>query len=698
MVTARAKRGGVGAIGRAKMNFVHPSEPLRTRFGVGRDRDYLDGFCILRKDRGRVSRTGRVTNRYHLTHPDFPEVEFIVASKNFSVVTEGETPFDDELPVPVAEVVNEPVVADAPAVTPELRHPAGRFLSREEVDELREQGFTVDDDNEPVEENAGPVGPLPTGTWMRPEFCPRRSNGHVRQKGKWVGVPWPNVAEMDELELFLLCFPVKYLKDVVIPQTNKHLTKYLSMQELFQFIGCILFMACHPGVEERDAWWSSKPISASEGAPFRLNDFMSRNRFKEIMQALRYTDRPQPEYLDRFHDIRQMQDEWNAHMETAYFTGWFNCLDESMQMHLNPYVPGWMCVPRKPTPFGNEYHTICDGDLEGTTGTPIMWHVEIQEGKDRPVQLGPKKFNNAGGKTVGLMLRMHEPIARSGKACTMDSGFCVSKGIVEMQEKLGVYGQALIKKRGANWPKGVPGDEIDRHFADKPLGYCETLRVEIDGKQMFIHCMKEEKYVTKFMSTFGTLDENPNHKTKRTTAAGTVEFCYPEPVSLHNRAKHWVDDHNQRRHAPIDIADIWKTQWWPHRQFAFFLGISEANAANSRGRAKGVAAEPQLKFRKALSLLMLENTLDDDGKIVRTVDRCLRVRGGGVAEHELKTRPINTGRWLGHYWKKTEQKYQKLKCFNGCDPQARVRTYCACNKGLPMCSPCHVVHCTSVIG
>ena len=72
----------------------------------------------------------------------------------------------------------------------------------------------------------------------------------MRQKGKWVGVPWPNVAEMDELELFLLCFPVKYLKEVVIPQTNKHLTKYLSMQELFVFIGCILFMACHPGVKE----------------------------------------------------------------------------------------------------------------------------------------------------------------------------------------------------------------------------------------------------------------------------------------------------------------------------------------------------------------------------------------------------------------------------------------------------------------
>jgi hypothetical protein len=107
------------------------------------------------------------------------------------------------------------------------------------------------------------------------------------------------------------------------------------------------------------------------------------------------------------------------------------------------------------------------------------------------------------------------------------------------------------------------------------------------------------------MSTFGTLDKVPSHKTKQSTALGVVEFCYPKPVSWHNQPKHWVDDHNQRRHAPIDLAEIWKTQWWPHCQFAFFLTISETNAANSRGRAKGISADPQLKFHKALAMCML---------------------------------------------------------------------------------------------
>ena len=77
----------------------------------------------------------------------------------------------------------------------------------------------------------------------------------------------------------------------------------------------------------------------------------------------------------------------------------------------------------------------------------------------------------------------------------MDSGFCVSKGIVELEAKLGMYGQALIKKCGQYWPKGVPGDAIDEHFATKEIGATKTWKTEFKGKTMMIHCMEEEKYV-----------------------------------------------------------------------------------------------------------------------------------------------------------------------------------------------------------
>ena len=185
-----------------------------------------------------------------------------------------------------------------------------------------------------------------------------------------------------------------------------------------------------------------------------------------------------------------------------------------------------MIVPRKPHEEGYKYHTICDGDLE--TGNPIMWHVELMEGKDTPAGAPPKKFSDLG-KTPGLMCRMMEPIKRAGKACTMDSGFCVSKGIVELESKLGVFGQALIKKRGRYWPKGVPGDAIDEYFADKEIGYSKTLEVTFENKPMFIHCMKEEKFVTKFMLTFGTLDEVPTHGTVRRTQAGEKRLIILSP-------------------------------------------------------------------------------------------------------------------------------------------------------------------------
>ena len=88
------------------------------------------------------------------------------------------------------------------------------------------------------------------------------------------------------------------------------------------------------------------------------------------------------------------------------------------------------------------------------------------EGKYRPTELGKKKWEEME-KTVGLMLRMCEPIFSTGKCVVLDSGFCVSKGITSLLE-FGFYAAALIKKR-KYWPKGVPRDAIDKYFDDKDV-------------------------------------------------------------------------------------------------------------------------------------------------------------------------------------------------------------------------------------
>ena len=105
-----------------------------------------------------------------------------------------------------------------------------------------------------------------------------------------------------------------------------------------------------------------------------------------------------------------------------------------MSTWTNKYsCPGWMFVPCKPWPFGNEYHMVCCS-LPG-----ILWQMEIVEGKDALSQIVPK-FNNQG-KPDGLLLRVLEPIFGKANVVVLDSRFCVLKGIVELK-KHGVYASA----------------------------------------------------------------------------------------------------------------------------------------------------------------------------------------------------------------------------------------------------------------
>ena len=124
---------------------------------------------------------------------------------------------------------------------------------------------------------------------------------------------------------------------------------------------------------------------------------------------------------------------------TEQFTpSWVSGMDEYMSTWTIKYsCPGWMFVPSKPWPFGNEYHTVCCS-LSG-----ILLQMELIEGKDSPSEIIPK-YNNQG-KTVGLLLGVLEPIFTRGNVVILDSGFCVLKGIVELK-KHGVYASALIKK------------------------------------------------------------------------------------------------------------------------------------------------------------------------------------------------------------------------------------------------------------
>ena len=111
-----------------------------------------------------------------------------------------------------------------------------------------------------------------------------------------------------------------------------------------------------------------------------------------------------PEFRDRFWEVHHMLDCWNKNMANNVVLSWINWIDESMSKWVNEYTwPGIMFVPRKPWPFGNEYHDA------GCADSDIIWALELREGKYCPIQLNNKEFDKLG-KTIGMLLCLTKPV------------------------------------------------------------------------------------------------------------------------------------------------------------------------------------------------------------------------------------------------------------------------------------------------
>ena len=82
-----------------------------------------------------------------------------------------------------------------------------------------------------------------------------------------------------------------------------------------------------------------------------------------------------------------------------------------------------MFVPRKPHPFGNEYHTIV------CAKSKVIYNIEITEGKYSPRVMGKKEFEEKEA-TDGLIARMKNPLWGTGKVVVMDSGSCILEGLL----------------------------------------------------------------------------------------------------------------------------------------------------------------------------------------------------------------------------------------------------------------------------
>ena len=379
-------------------------------------------------------------------------------------------------------------------------------------------------------------------------------------------------------------------------------------------------------------FWSSKAIDAFEGTPYRFNDFMSRPRFEAILAALQFTDRKPPSCNDRFWEVRQMIDKWNSNMRYKFSPSWISCLDESMSKWVGKFTcPGFCCVPCKPWPLRNEYHTISCGK------SGILYAMEMVKGKDAPKEAPPKDYSSLG-KTVGLLLRLTRPIWGSSKDVVLDSGFCVLQGIAELQKK-GVFAAALIKKR-KYWSKYIDGDGIKAHFKDKELGTVDAMKGSLGGVKVEVHCLKEPEYVMMLVSSYSTLERVGEEKkrvwmNKGGRAPIEARIKYPELVFNHFQYRDAVDAHNGSRMFPIALEETWKTNRWASRVFAFLLAVTEVNCCLLLTNLYNQPSMSQQDFRKQFTKELIHNKYISQGE-EKSVRKSARL---SLPEHQLISLP-----------------------------------------------------------
>ena len=480
-----------------------------------------------------------------------------------------------------------------------------------------------------------------------------------------------------------------FFKTTVLAATNESLSDPLTWEEFVRFMGIVFLLATTQGVSRRMFWANDSP-DIFVGAPFRLHAYMSRRRFESILKHLKFTDEGAPPYKHPFHPVNKLITSFNEHTQHCFSPGWINCLDESMSVWTNMWTcPGWMFVPRKPHPMGNEYHSLCCG-VSG-----IMYAIELVEGKDRPRQLQPPKHSEHG-KTTGLLLRLTDSIAHSGRVVIMDSGFCVLKALIKLAS-VGVYGSAVIKKR-RYWPKYIDGGAIDTHFDFKEIGTTDSLPGTMDGVSFKIHCMKEEDYVMKLMATYGALKPMDDGRTQRSVTRRTgqrenVSFLYTEPFFNHFKYHHQVDDHNNLRHSPISLEESLSTKDWKLRVFSFILALIEVNARLALAFFTRSNTMNQLEFRRKLAKELLDFSF---AMPERVRARSQRASAPVTVICGLETAPPYAVSWTGTKWEFLKCKYPQHVCKTlGC--QKRIRTYCRCMVGHWMCPTCVGIHIASVV-
>ena len=458
-----------------------------------------------------------------------------------------------------------------------------------------------------------------------------------------------------ELDYFLHFFPLRYLREVILLETNKRAEILfpgwvpVSVGQFLVWLG-IRFVQETIRLPFIDDYWKTEQDGVFPA--MHMERYMSRERFFQINRALTLSQSPDDET-----QVLDFIIALNNAFQESLTPGHSLTVDESMISSRHRNLEGKKKIKRKPRPIGIEVKNLCDSKSR------INLVLEKNESKEK---MAHKDYHERLGATAACTLRLTKPYHGTGRVVYGDSWFGSVKTCIELLE-VGLYSTLVIKTAHLNFPK-----ECLSRQGQLTTGDYKSCINEKNGLVAVKYLDKKEKLLVSSCAT--TLKGKPREKYSRRLGAKVV---IPRPKIFSDFCDNAgaIDIYNHYRTGGVALEDTWRTKSPKIRQFAGLVGFVETNAFLARRYfcSEDVARNALHKtFRKNLANQMLSNRMDQ-------------------AENQLTLRPkLGSNLTVGHDLVKLPKRGNCYICSNAGNVRIINQTvWCCslCGTGRPLCSP-----------
>ena len=396
------------------------------------------------------------------------------------------------------------------------------------------------------------------------------------------------------LAYFLHFFPLKHLRYVIIPLTNRYGStavrqwKVVTVKEFLCWIG-IRFMQESLVLPTIRHYWKSENYGVFPAV--NLGNIMSFERFRAINQALKLADNP-----DEEKQVLMFIEILNKTFTGALTPGSHLTLDESMISLRHKMLEGKKKIIRKPRPVGVEIKNLCD------SRTKIDLVLEKSETKER---MTLKDFQSLGSP-VATTLRLTQPYWGSGRTVIGDSWFESVKTCENLKAK-GLNSIMMVKTAHKLFPRY----HLSRQKASLKPG--EFVLCEQKSKDLLAIRYQDKKQFEMIASCSTTLPGKPRTKIRR----NGEKVMIPRPAVVSEYFDHAgaIDVYNHIRTGQRGLEDTWRSQSPMIRQFSGLLGFIETNAYQAMKCFGNVPTLAHYEFRENLVNELITNTLDCEEKL-----------------------------------------------------------------------------------